>query len=256
MPKPLVEAHRVRWPRRLLLSAELQLEQLGEGRVRRRLTLLFRRCIEAQRRAVGIAPWRPRSAPLLARPLRVGPILAGPSSRGSFRAWTLAPAIVLAAVGPLGIGEELPLVGPLRPFAAPLFALLTLLLALALALLLALAHETRLHREGVQRSMLFRRRMDTIAESVQHFGHLRFRAADQRHHLRRGAEPTRRQGAWPLLLGGVPLCVLCLGLDDLGFFELGLLCPHLRRRSLGWCRSRLFCRSRRLCYSRIFCRGR
>src|SRR5262249_57567142 len=104
MPKPLVEAHRVRWPRRLLLSAELELEQLGEGRIRRRLTLLFRGCVEAQRRAVGLSPWRPRSASLLARPFRIGPTLARPFGGRSFRTWPFAPAIVLAAVGTLGVG--------------------------------------------------------------------------------------------------------------------------------------------------------
>src|SRR5262249_10130300 len=80
-------------------------------------------------------------------------------------------------------------------------------------LLLALAHIPRLDREGIKRAMLLRRRMDAIAESAQHIGHLRFRAADQRHHLRHGAEP-----AW----GQRPLSPLARRLR-----------PGVRRRRLG-----------------------
>src|SRR5205814_5979497 len=118
--------------RALFLPAELQLEQLGERRIGgRRVALLLGGGIEAQRRAAAVAARRTRPAAIVARPLCLGPTLA----RGLVRrpigrptgARALAPALVLAAIlttlGPRRVGEELPLVQPLRPLAAALVAL-------------------------------------------------------------------------------------------------------------------------------------
>src|SRR5262249_12474334 len=156
-----------------------------------------------QGRPAGVAARRSRPAPLLARPIRTGALLctrlrACFLSR-PFLSRPLAPPILLAApvgapsFGALRIGKELTLVGAVRTLAPALVALIALLLALTLALFLAFAHEPRLDREGVERPVLLRRRMDAIAEAAQDIRHLRLRAADQGHHLRCGAEPTRRQ---------------------------------------------------------------
>src|SRR6266542_3494258 len=153
-------------PQALLLSAELQLEQLGERRIAG-VALRLGGGLEVQRQPAAVAARRPRPAAILAWPIFsrtgtrrtiVAPLLVG---------WAIAvgraiaPAFVLVALRTRRIGEELPLVRPLGSFAAAL-----------VTLLLALAHEARLDREGVERPVLIRRRMDAIAQPAQHVGHL------------------------------------------------------------------------------------